>query len=66
MKKILFGVVLMWAIWLSPVAAQNTAIIIPDAQMQAKLKEMIEKKVQDDAVRIATAGTRTSVCSSSI
>jgi mannose-6-phosphate isomerase-like protein (cupin superfamily) len=56
MKKVLFGVVLMWAMCVSPVAAQNTAIIIPDAQMQAKLKEMIEKKVQDDAVRIANAG----------
>jgi mannose-6-phosphate isomerase-like protein (cupin superfamily) len=59
MKNILFGlfgVALIWGVCASPVAAQNSAIIIPNAEMQAKLKEMIEKKVQDDAVRIGNAG----------
>jgi len=40
----------------SPVSAQNTAVVIPNAEMQAKLKDMIEKKVQDDSVRVANAG----------
>jgi mannose-6-phosphate isomerase-like protein (cupin superfamily) len=59
MKNILFGlfgVALIWGVCVPSVAAQNSAIIIPNAEMQAKLKEMIEKKVQDDAVHIANAG----------
>jgi len=55
MKNILFRI-LITAVLVSPVAAQNSAIVIPNAEMQAKLKEMIEKKVQDDSVRVANAG----------
>jgi len=55
MKNILFRI-LITAVLASPVAAQNSAIVIPNAEMQAKLKEMIEKKVQDDSVRVANAG----------
>lgn len=55
MKNIRFSI-LITAVLVSPVAAQNSAIVIPNAEMQAKLKEMIEKKVQDDSVRVANAG----------
>jgi len=56
MKNILCGLILFCAISVSPVAGQNPAIIIPNAEMQAKLKDMIEKKVQDDSVHVANAG----------
>jgi len=56
MKKRLYGVVVAYVIAVFPVAAQNTAVVIPNAEMQAKLKDMIEKKVQDDSVRVANAG----------
>jgi mannose-6-phosphate isomerase-like protein (cupin superfamily) len=56
MKNILCGLVLACLGLVSIVSAQSTAIVIPNAEMQAKLKEMIEKKVQDDSVRVANAG----------
>jgi mannose-6-phosphate isomerase-like protein (cupin superfamily) len=56
MRNILYSLVLTCVISAFPAAAQNTAIVIPDAQMQAKLRDMIEKKVQDDSVRVANAG----------
>ena len=56
MKKVLCGFVLTCLLSVVPVAAQNAAILIPNAEMQAKLKDMIEKKVQDDSVRVANAG----------
>ena len=56
MKKTLCGFVITCVISAFPVAAQNTAVVIPNAEMQAKLKDMIEKKVQDDSVRVANAG----------
>jgi mannose-6-phosphate isomerase-like protein (cupin superfamily) len=45
---------LVWAQTATP--TPNTAVVIPNAEMQAKLKEMIEKKVQDDSVRVVNAG----------
>ena len=39
-----------------PAATANTAIVIPNADMQARLREMIEKKVQDDSVRVVDTG----------
>jgi hypothetical protein len=56
MKKTLCGFVITCVISAFPVAAQNTAVVIANAEMQAKLKDMIEKKVQDDSVRVASAG----------
>ena len=56
MKKIVCGLLLTCLISTYPVCAQNAAVVIPNAEMQAKLKEMIEKKVQDDSVRIVNAG----------
>ena len=45
----------MWAQNTKP-NTPNTAVIIPDAEVQAKLKQMIMSKVQDDAVRVVSAG----------
>ena len=56
MKNILCALVLTCLGSVSAGFAQNTAIVIPNAEMQAKLKEMIEKKVQDDSLRVANAG----------
>jgi quercetin dioxygenase-like cupin family protein len=56
MKKTLCGFVITCVISAFPVAAQNTAVVIANAEMQTKLKDMIEKKVQDDSVRVASAG----------
>jgi mannose-6-phosphate isomerase-like protein (cupin superfamily) len=39
-----------------PATPPNSAVVIPNAERQAKLKEMIEKKVQDDSVRVVNAG----------
>ena len=66
MKNILCGLVLICLVSVSVVSAQSTAIVIPNAEMQAKLKEMIEKKVQDDSVHVANAGDATSACFSFI
>jgi quercetin dioxygenase-like cupin family protein len=55
MKNIV-GALLLTCVVSLPLAAQNPAIVIPNAEMQAKLKQMIEKKVQDDAVRVVNAG----------
>jgi mannose-6-phosphate isomerase-like protein (cupin superfamily) len=40
----------------TPTQAQTPAIVIKDADMQAKLKEMIDQRIQDSAVRIVNAG----------
>ena len=46
---------LIWA-QKTPPEIPNTAIVIPNADMQAKLRQMIEKKVQDDSVRVVDTG----------
>ena len=56
MNKLFFGLALTCVLSVSPVVAQTAAVIIPNAEMQAKLKDMIEKKVQDDSVHVANAG----------
>ena len=56
MKTVVYALILTCALCVSPLLAQNSAIVIPNAEMQAKLKDMIEKKVQDDSVRVANAG----------
>lgn len=56
MKKIVSGLLLTCLVAVSPVAAQTPAIVIPNAEMQATLKAMIEKKVQDDSVRVVSTG----------
>ena len=64
MKKLICSVFAFTCVWfVSLVYAQNktantanTAILIPNAEVQAKLKEMIEKKLQDDSVRVVNAG----------
>ena len=63
MKKLLITAVVL-AFGLSPVWAQNTApaspsggaILIRDAELQAKLKEMIDSKLQDEPIRIVNTG----------
>jgi hypothetical protein len=40
----------------TPTQAQTPAVVIKDADMQAKLKEMIDQRIQDSAVRIVSAG----------
>lgn len=62
MKKLICSIfVLVCASPVAPIWAQNKsantpAVVIPNAELQAKLKEMIEKKVQDDSVRVVNAG----------
>src|ERR1051325_1547312 len=56
MKNIVCALILTYAALASPAAAQNKAIVIPNAEMQAKRGDMIDKKVQDDSVRVANAG----------
>ena len=50
-----FSVVPVWA-QNTPSKTPATAIVIPDADMQAKLKEMITSKLQDEPVRIVNTG----------
>jgi len=40
----------------NPPEAPGTAIVIPNADMQAKLRQMIEQRVQDDSVRVVDTG----------
>lgn len=40
----------------NPPEAHGTAIVIPNADMQAKLRQMIEQRVQDDSVRVVDTG----------
>ena len=64
MKRLIYSIfALTCAVTVRLVAGQNgtatvadSAIVIPNAEMQAKLKDMIEKKVQDDSVRVVNAG----------
>jgi mannose-6-phosphate isomerase-like protein (cupin superfamily) len=56
MKNVLCTVLVAWALFISPVWAQNTAIIIKDAEVQAKLKEMITARLQDEPMRVVPAG----------
>jgi mannose-6-phosphate isomerase-like protein (cupin superfamily) len=56
MQKIVCGLVLTCLVAVFAVAGQNAATVIPNAEMQAKLREMIEKKIQDDSVRVVNAG----------
>ena len=56
MKKALCSFVVTYLLCVPLSSAQNTAIIIPNADLQAKLKQMIEQKVQDDSVRVVDTG----------
>ena len=60
MKKLVCSALALACVWsMPPIQAQNaapntpaSAIYIPDADMQAKLKEIIATKLQDEPVRI--------------